>query len=143
MAMETIQIGGLTLEFMHSKADTDGSLDMFKMTVQPNAKVPAPHYHERWDEVVYGLTGTLTWTVEGTPFRIGRGQSKFIKRGEAHGFKNESQEPAACLSIMTPAVLGTAYFRELAALLSTGGPPDVEKMKDIMRRYGLVPVMPT
>lgn len=45
--METIQIGGLTLEFMHSKSDTDGSLDMFKMTVQPNAKVPAPHFTKR------------------------------------------------------------------------------------------------
>ena len=141
--METIQIGGLTLEFMHSKADTDGSLDMFKMTVQPNAKVPAPHYHETWDEAVYGLNGTLTWTIDGTLFRMGPGQSRFIKRGVVHSFKNEGQEPAACLSIMTPAVLGTAYFHELAALLSTGGPPNVEKMKEIMLRYGLVPVMQT
>lgn len=141
--METIQIGGLTLEFMHSKATTDGSLDMFKMTVQPQAKVPAPHYHESWDEAVYGLTGTLTWQVDGKPVAIGPGQSLFIKRGKVHGFKNDTDAPAACLSIMTPAVLGTAYFQELAALLSTGGPPDVEKMKDIMRRYGLVPVMPT
>lgn len=141
--METIRIGGLTLEFMHSKTDTDGSLDMFKMTVEPNAKVPAPHYHETWDEAVYGLSGTLTWTLDDKEISVGPGQSLFIKRGVVHGFKNEGTEAAACLSMMTPAVLGTAYFRELAALLSTGGPPDVEKMKEIMRRYGLVPVTPT
>jgi quercetin dioxygenase-like cupin family protein len=138
--METIRIGGLTLEFMHSKSETDGSLDMFKMTVQPSAKVPAPHYHDGWDEAVYGLSGSLTWAVGGKPVSIGQGQSLFIKRGIVHGFRNESQEPASCLSIMTPAVLGTAYFRELSALLSAGGPPDPEKMKEIMRRYGLVPV---
>lgn len=138
--METIRIGGLTLEFMHSKADTDGSLDMFKMTVQPAARVPAPHYHGTWDEAVYGLSGTLTFTVDGKAVEIGPGQSLFIKRGVVHGFRNDSAEPASCLSIMTPAVLGTAYFKELAALLSTGAPPDPEKMKEIMRRYGLVPV---
>ena len=141
--METIQIGGLTLAFMHSKSDTDGSLDMFKMTVQPSAKVPAPHYHESWDEAVYGLSGNLTWAVNGKAISVGPGESLFIKRGMVHGFKNDGREPAVCLSIMTPAVLGTAYFRELAVLLSSGGPPDVEKMKEIMRRYGLVPVLPT
>lgn len=140
--METIQIDGLTLEFMHSKDDTDGTLDMFKMTVQPRAKVPAPHFHENWDEAVYGLSGTLTWTVDAKQIGVAPGQSLFIKRGVVHGFRNDSQEPASCLSIMTPAVLGTAYFREPAALLSTGGPPDVGKMKEIMKRYGLVPVMP-
>jgi hypothetical protein len=41
--------------------------------------------------------------------------------------------------VLTPA-LGAAYFRELAALLSAGGPPDLAKVKDIMQRYGLVPV---
>jgi hypothetical protein len=64
---------------------------------------------------------------------VGPGNSLFIKRSIARGFKNDGPDPAAYLSIMTPAVLGTAYFRELAALLSTGGPPDVEKLKEIMR----------
>jgi hypothetical protein len=39
---ETIRMGGLELEFLHSKDDTDQSLDMFRMTVQPNARVPVP-----------------------------------------------------------------------------------------------------
>src|SRR5689334_6459146 len=62
---EKIKIGGLELEFLHSKEDTEGSLDLFRMTVQANAKVPAPHYHESWDEAVYGLSGTLTFRIGG------------------------------------------------------------------------------
>lgn len=137
--VETIRIGGLTLEFMHSKDDTAGSLDLFRMTVQPNAKVPAPHYHESWDEAVYGLQGTLTFQIDGNDVALDPGQSVFIKRGVVHGFRNDTQQPASCLSVLTPGI-GPRYFRELAALLSAGAPPDPAKIKDIMHRYGLVPV---
>jgi quercetin dioxygenase-like cupin family protein len=136
---EKIAIGGLELEFLHSKADTAGSLDLFKMTVQSNAKVPLPHYHESWDEAVYGLSGTLTFRIDGQDVAIGPGQSAFIKRGVVHGFRNDTLAPAICLSVLTPA-LGAEYFREMAALLSAGAPPDPAKLKNVMQRYGLVPV---
>ncbi|MGO1074493.1 cupin domain-containing protein [Inquilinus sp. CA228] len=139
--METITIGGLLLEFLHSREDTEDSLDMFRMTVQPNARMPVPHYHESWDESVYGLAGTLTFQVDGRDVPVGLGQSVFIRRGVVHGFRNDTQEPATCLSVLTPGVLGTAYFREVAAL-AAGGTPDPARMKEVMLRYGLVPVAP-
>ena len=61
--VEIIRLGGIELEFLHSKDDTADSLDMFKMTVQPNAKVPVAHYHESWDEAVYGLSGVLNFDI--------------------------------------------------------------------------------
>jgi quercetin dioxygenase-like cupin family protein len=138
--METIRIGGLALEFLHSKDDTAGSLDLFRMTVAPQAKVPVSHYHESWDEVVYGLSGTLTFRIDGADQVIGPGGSAFIGRGVVHSFRNDSQEPATVLNVLTPGVLGPAYFREIADLMAAGGPPDLEKVKAIMSRYGLVPV---
>ena len=138
--METIRIGGLALEFLHSKDDTAGSLDLFRMTVAPQAKVPVPHYHESWDEVVYGLSGTLTFRIDGADHVIGPGGSAFVGRGVVHSFRNDSQEPATVLNVLTPGVLGPAYFREIADLMAAGGPPDLEKVKAIMGRYGLVPV---
>jgi quercetin dioxygenase-like cupin family protein len=134
-------MGSLELEFLHSKDDTAGSLDLFKMTVQPNARMPIPHYHESWDEAVYGLSGTLNFRVDGRDIAVGPGQSVFIKRGVVHGFSNETQAPAICLSVLTPGVLGPAYFREMAVLLAKS-PPDAELMKETMLRYGLVPVAP-
>ena len=57
---QTINLGSLQLKFLQSKEDTAGSLDMFEMTLQPNARMPIPHYHDRWDETIYGLTGTTS-----------------------------------------------------------------------------------
>src|SRR5215208_8001723 len=87
---ETIRFNGLELRFLHSKDDTDGSVDVFEMTVQPNARMPVPHYHDRWDETVYGLTGVTTWRVDGQDTQVGPGQSVFIKRGIVHGFRRRS-----------------------------------------------------
>jgi quercetin dioxygenase-like cupin family protein len=135
---ETIRIGGLELRFFQTKEETAGSLDAFEMIVQPNARVPVPHYHEDWDETVYGLTGATTWRVGGQDVVVKPGQSTFIKRGIVHDFRNDTQEAASCLCILTPGVLGPGYFREIAALVAEG-PPDPAKMKGIMLRHGLVP----
>ncbi|MDE1995458.1 MAG: cupin domain-containing protein [Rhizobiaceae bacterium] len=134
---ETIRMGGLELEFLHDKQETSGSLDIFRMTVQPKAKVPAPHYHQSWDETVYGLSGTTTFRIGGAEVPVSVGDSVFIKRGVVHGFSNESDAPATCLCVLTPGVLGPGYFREIAALLA-GGPPDPAKVADVMKKYGLV-----
>jgi hypothetical protein len=44
------------------------------------------------------------------------------------------------LAILTPGVLGPAYFRELAAVVSAAsGPPDPRAIADVMLRHGLTP----
>jgi len=136
---ETIRMGGLELRFLRSKEETGGSLDLFEMTAQPNARMPVPHYHENWNETVYGLAGIMTWRVDGQDVALGPGQTVFIQRGVVHGFRNATQEPATCLCILSPGVLGPAYFREMAVLLAEGA-PDPARMKETMLRHGLVPV---
>jgi quercetin dioxygenase-like cupin family protein len=135
---ETIDFGSLKLKFLQSKDETAGSLDMFEMTLQPNARMPVPHYHENWDETIYGLRGTTTWRIDGKDIDVLPGETVFIKRGVVHGFTNRTAEPATCLCTLSPGVLGPAYFREMAALL-VGSAPDPAKMKEIMLRYGLIP----
>jgi quercetin dioxygenase-like cupin family protein len=135
---ETVRFKDLELRFLQSREDTDGSLDVFEMTVEPNARVPVPHYHKNWDETVYGLAGVTTWRVDGHDIKVGPGQTVFIKRGVVHGFRNDAQQAATCLCILSPGVLGPAYFREMAALLASGA-PDPAKMKETMLRHGLVP----
>ena len=136
---ELINLGALQLKFLQSKDDTFGSLDLFEMTLQPNARMPIPHYHESWDETIYGLSGVSTWRVDGKDIDVGPGDTTFIRRGVVHGFTNRSGAPASCLCMLSPGVLGPQYFKDIGALLA-GGAPDPEKMKETMRRYGLVPV---
>jgi quercetin dioxygenase-like cupin family protein len=135
---ETINLGPLQLRFFYSKDETAGSLDMFEMTVQPNARMPIPHYHESWDETIYGLTGKTTCRVDGRDIDVGPGETVFIKRGVVHGFTNRTLGPATCLCTLSPGVIGPQYFKDIAALLVTGA-PDPEKMKQTMLRYGLIP----
>lgn len=137
---EIINLGALQLTFLQSKDDTAGSLDLFEMTLQPNARMPIPHYHDRWDETIYGLTGISTWRIDGTDIDVAPGETAFIRRGVVHGFTNRSPRPATCLCILSPGMLGPKYFKEMAALLSAGT-PDPAKMKETMLHYGLVPVL--
>ena len=138
---EIIRMGALELLFLQSRETTGSSLDMFEMTLQPNARMPVPHYHESWDEAVYGLAGTATFRVGGEEVELPPGGSLFIGRGVVHGFDNRSGAPARCLVVLTPGVLGPAYFREVAELAAAGA-PDPARMKETMLRYGLVPATP-
>ena len=139
---ETIELGSLQLRFFYSKDDTAGSLDMFEMTVQPNGRMPIPHYHESWDETIYVLTGKTTWRVDGRDIDLGPGETVFIKRGIVHGFNNRTQTPASCLCVLSPGVLGPQYFKDMAGLLSAAT-PDPARMKETVLRYGLIPVPPS
>ena len=67
-----------------------------------------------------------------------------IKRGVIHGFANHGDEDATFLAIISPGVFGSAYFRDIAAVLkaSAGGPPDKAAMGAVMRRHGLTPAPP-
>ena len=135
---EIIHVGALEIRFLLDGDDTAGQLCLFEFVVPPGARVPAPHYHESVDEAAYALSGVLTWTVDGRHTDLPPGEHLFVPRGTVHGFVNTGGEPAHTLVFLTPATIGPAYFREIAALLS-GGPPDMAKVVEVMRRHGLVP----
>ena len=142
MKQEIIRVGKLEITFLLQAADTNGSVAMFEFTVPAGAKVPLPHYHEQYDETIYGIEGVMTFTLEGKAVEIGPGDCCFVPRGAVHGFNNLKQTDAKALAIVTPALIGPDYFKETAAVVNAGGPPDMEKIKAVMARHGLVAVMP-
>lgn len=142
MNTETIKAGQITINFLLEAADTNGSAAMFEFTVPFGVKTPVPHYHEHFDETIYGLTGVMTFTVDGKTIDIAPGETCFIPRGAVHGFNNFGQAEAKALAVITPALLGPNYFKEVAAIINAGGPPDVEKLKLVMAKHGLIPAMP-
>ena len=68
--------------------------------------------------------------------------SCFIPRGAVHGFNNLKPTTAKALAVVTPALIGPEYFRDMAAIINAGGPPDLEKIKAVMNRHGLIPAPP-
>ena len=112
MKKETIKAGQITIDFLLEASDTNGSSAMFEFSVPAGAKVPIPHYHEHFDETIYGLSGVLTFTVDGKATDIRPGETCFIPRGAVHGFDNLTQVEAKALSIITPALLGPIFFKK-------------------------------
>jgi len=115
---------------------------MFEFRVPANARVPVPHSHDAFDETVYGLDGITTWVLDGRQAPVGPGDVLFIPRGHVHHFANLEAQDARELSVITPGLLGPDYFREIAAVVNVSGPPNVERIMEIMRRHGLRPASP-
>ncbi|MBV9988555.1 MAG: cupin domain-containing protein [Chitinophagaceae bacterium] len=137
---EVIKFGGMEIHFCLDANDTNEQLTMFKCIIHPNTRMPAPHYHEHFDETVYGLKGAATFTIGGKTIEIGPGDSYFIPRGTVHGFANKSSDTIEFLAFVSPGLFGPDYFKDIAQIVNAGGPPDLAKIHEVMRKYGLVPV---
>lgn len=139
-AEEKIKIGPLDIHFLLANDDSNGSVSMFEFFVPAGQKLAAPaHKNDAYEEVLYGIAGVLTWTVNGTPIEVGPGQALCIPRGAVHRFDNFGSKDVKQLVVISPAIMGPAYFREAAEVINAAvaGPPDPEKMAEIFRRHGM------
>jgi quercetin dioxygenase-like cupin family protein len=137
---EVIRIGGLVIRFLIDAETTGGALTAFAFEVPSQGTVMAAHSHDAYDETVYTVAGTLTWTVGGDEVQVGPGEVVFIPRGVVHRFENRGDEDVTAYAVVTPGILGPEYFREIAAVVdAAAGPPDPAAIGEVMRRHGLTP----
>ncbi len=139
---EIIQIGatGIRIRFLLTREDTNGSMSVFEVRVPAGLRLPAPaHKNDAYEEVLYGIEGVLTWTVDGTATPVGPGQALCIPRGAVHRFDNFGSVDAKQLCLISPPIMGPAYFREADEVIgaAAGGPPDRAKMAEVFRRHGM------
>jgi mannose-6-phosphate isomerase-like protein (cupin superfamily) len=87
------------------------------------------------------LEGTLRYTVGGDTRDLQSGEFMATPRGTVHAFRNPHAVEARALVINTPDI-GPQYFREVAAIVNAGGPPDRVKLMATMQSHGLVPAAP-
>jgi quercetin dioxygenase-like cupin family protein len=142
---ETIRLGPLTVRFLVTGENSNGSVAAFEVSVPRMQRLAAPaHSHDHYEETIYGITGILTWTVDGMPTDVGPGQALCIPRGAVHRFDNNGEEDAKALCVISPAAIGPQYFREVAEVIkdAAGGPPNPARMIEVMRRHGLTAVRP-
>ncbi|MFZ0611268.1 MAG: cupin domain-containing protein [Desulfobacterales bacterium] len=137
---ETIKVGPIAIRFLITGNDSNSSVSIFEFSVPLGQKLPAPaHKNDAYEETLYGIEGVLTWTVDGTPIGVGPGQALCIPRGAVHRFDNLGSEDVKQLVVITPAIMGPAYFREASKVIgaASGGPPDRSKMLEVFRRHGM------
>jgi quercetin dioxygenase-like cupin family protein len=140
-ASEEIRIGQIVVRFRLEGEESGGSVAVFEFDVPAGARVPAAHSHDAYDETIYGLEGVLSWTLEGARTDVGPGDVLFIRRGVVHRFDNDHGVDTKMLAIISPGILGSEYFREMAAVIGVAaeGPPDPAALAEVMRRHGLTP----
>ena len=139
-ASEEIRVGPMAIRFLVEGEASGGSVAVFEFDVPAGARLPGAHSHDGYEETVYGLEGTVTWTLEGRQVEVGPGEVLCIPRGAVHRFDNDHDLDAKVLAIVTPGILGPDYFRELAAVLAAAaGPPDLAALGEVMLRHGLTP----
>jgi len=145
MSSDRITVGALGVRFLVEAANSNGTASVFECYVPANSRMPAPHSHDGFEETIYGVEGTTSWTIDGDTIDIGPGVAVCVRRGQIHGFQNHGDVDATFLAIATPAVFGPAYFREIGEVLaaSAGGPPDLAALGEVMRRHGLTPAPPS
>ena len=138
---DEIRVGQLAIRFLVEGKDSNGSVAAFEFDVPAGAKVPIAHSHDAYEETLYGLEGVMNWTVGGEEIEVGPGDVLLIPRGVVHRFDNPHDADAKALAIVTPGVLGPAYFLDLLAVVdaAAGGPPDLSVMAQVMRTHGLTP----
>jgi quercetin dioxygenase-like cupin family protein len=138
---EKIAVGGLGVRFLVQPEDANASITVFECYVPADARMPAPHSHDAFEETIYGLRGVTTFTVDGETIEIGPGDAVCIQRGVIHGFANHGTTDATFLAMASPGVFGPSYFHEIAEVLgaAAGGPPDHGAIAEVMRRHGLTP----
>jgi quercetin dioxygenase-like cupin family protein len=144
-SQETIRLGPLGVRFLITAENSSGSIAAFELMVPGAQRLAAPaHSHDHYEETIYGIDGTLTWTVDGQQIEVGPGQALCIPRGAVHRFDNHGAQEAKALCVITPAAIGPQYFRESAEAINAaaGGPPDRARMAEIMLRHGLTPAPP-
>jgi quercetin dioxygenase-like cupin family protein len=120
---------------------SEGQTGAFEMVVPPGSNVPPPHSHAHNEEYLYVLEGTLRYSVNAQTRDLGAGGSAFTAKGEVHGFSNPFSTACRALIVQSPDI-GAQYFRDIASVMSAGGPPDRAKIMQVMERYGLKAAAP-
>lgn len=139
-AGDVITLGQLQIRYLRDGA-SEGRMGAFEMVVPPGSNVPPPHSHAHNDEYLYVLEGRLRYAVDAEVRDLGAGESAFTPRGAVHGFSNPFPSSTRALIVQSPDI-GAQYFRDIAAVLHAGGPPDRAKVMAVMDRYGLKAAAP-
>src|SRR5256886_6206246 len=120
---EPIEVGALAVRFHVDADESGGSVSVFECDVPANARMPAPHSHDDFDETVFGLDGVTTFTVGAERTDLNPGEALFIPRRVIHGFSNGGAVHARFLSVICPGLLCSGYFPNIADAPAGHGPP--------------------
>jgi len=137
----SIWLLGMLVTFKAVSEETGGEYSLYEQTVPLQLGAP-PHIHHRETEAFYVLEGEFEFLKGDHAVRAGAGEFVHVPRGVVHAFTNVGTMPARFLAIVTPGGLHEKLLSGLGEPAEAEtlppppeGPPDVEKVMQIARKY--------
>ena len=124
--------------------DTGGRVSVLEHVAAPLPLIGAPpHIHHREDEAWYILEGRATFYVEDRVVEAGPGSVVIARQGQRHWFNNPGPGPLRMLVMLSPAGFEQFLFelgkpaRAHTLPPAPPGPPDMQRLVEVGKRYGL------
>jgi len=132
---------GTRVRLLMSGKQTNGAFCMMEMFSPPGKATPL-HIHDREDETVTVLEGTVHLRVGDQDVRIHAGETALMPRHVAHRIATGADSAARYLIVCAPA--GFDDFVDACAEAHKGpvsptppGPEDIARMREAAPRYGI------
>lgn len=137
---ETYAIGPFRIVARVLGGQTNGTFELYGLTLNAGATIDY-HVHNKMDETLCVVDGTVEFIVEGKKFLRPAGSVAFIPRGLHHGFTNAGQGPAKVLIFFSPSGSQHEYFRALEKLFAAPA-LDTAAVQALQKKYDqeLVPL---
>lgn len=114
-----------------------GSAAIVEHTLEAKSLGAPLHKHTRENEISYVLSGELSILQNDEVQVIKQGQFIVKPMGVFHTFWNATDSMVRFIEIITPGNF-EHYFAELAPFLIDGQPPQMDKVREIGQKYGLI-----
>lgn len=126
---------GSVARYVARGAETGGRYGLFRWELRPRGAGPALHFHRTFSEAFYILEGTVRLLTPQQGIDARPGDFLFVPEGGQHGFRNESDEPAAMLILFAPGTPRERYFEEVDEIARSGRELSAEEWTELLARH--------
>ncbi|GAB3920866.1 cupin domain-containing protein [Larkinella terrae] len=123
---------GQTIQFVKTRADTNGRYLELISTYESHSKEPIPHYHPRQDEYFEVLQGELSVRLKGKLTTLQPGDTIHIERNTVHSMWNGTAEKTV-ISWKTVPAMDTEYLLELNTGLANDDKTNADGVPDLLQ----------
>jgi quercetin dioxygenase-like cupin family protein len=115
--------------------ETDDAFALVEATFPAGVPGPPRHRHP-WHESFYLLSGELEFTVGDETIHASPGDLVHAGPGVPHTYVNLAPQSATALGFFTPGKFLGALEDIATTFPSGGGPPDMQRMREIYAKWG-------
>ena len=123
-----------------TSAATGGRYSLYRIDLAPRSGGAKPHLHTRFAESFTVLAGEVALYDGATWVPAVEGDHLFVPECGVHGFRNDTDVPAALLMMSTPGAPREDYFAELAEVFASGRELSAEEWTALYARHDQVMV---